>query len=578
MIYEPQTRIYLLRDVNLFDYSNQMDFVDLNAQKQFFRSKIWKSFTNFRFIRKNSSVRIPINYEESYPCDYVIYQNQNFNEDRWIYCFIKQKNYLNDGTTEFVLEMDLFQTYLFDFQLQKCLISRSHTEQFWNKNPIRPYYNLNPEGLEFGNEYDVYHIENPFNSTYQALLCCSVDLEKDFGSVGAPKFECSTGGIVDGLPTSLNYYFVSLETDLLYEVLEHIQHFAWIAQCIQSITVVPSEIIKGSGTSTITVYGSTLTIGKIDSGFVSSDWTSKTYTNFLQYFPTYHNSKLYSYPYSFIEMTLYNGSQFIIKPECVDSDTLELSVVTYLGSQPKIDYYVADYNFGSGCNYIEYSEHIDVAGDFLNASVSLTNMPQLPVMIDNYNLYMANNANTFAFNNALNNYNKKEAVVMSAINGGVGVIGNLLSMNPGGALQSGLSAAESAYTGVKNAEVSIRQQMAKQQDAEISPPTVAGQSGGDSLNIANGIRGVTLKWKSIKPQFATQLESYFERYGYSVNRIDYPSYVGCSSFNYIQTVGCVITGNIPSDEVEILQAAFDSGITVWHNGTPGKYSRNEWIE
>lgn len=54
--------------------------------------------------------------------------------------------------------------------------------------------------------------------------------------------------------------------------------------------------------------------------------------------------------------------------------------------------------------------------------------------------------------------------------------------------------------------------MAKIQDVEITPPTLAGQTGGDGFNIANGFGGITLKWKTINPRMIERLNSFFERY------------------------------------------------------------------
>lgn len=40
------------------------------------------------------------------------------------------------------------------------------------------------------------------------------------------------------------------------------------------------------------------------------------------------------------------------------------------------------------------------------------------------------------------------------------------------------------------------------------PPTLAGQTGGDGFNIANGFGGVTLKWKTIHPRMIDRLNDF----------------------------------------------------------------------
>lgn len=106
-------------------------------------------------------------------------------------------------------------------------------------------------------------------------------------------------------------------------------------------------------------------------------------------------------------MTAYNGNQFIIKPEAVNElSKLELGLVNYVGASPRLTYYLKYYN-DFGDNGHEYDGRPEY-GEFLDAGLSIANFPQLPVTVDNYLLYMANNANSFALSNSINSYNKKK--------------------------------------------------------------------------------------------------------------------------------------------------------------------------
>lgn len=577
-IVQPQNEFRLLGSTRLNGYKDQMDFVNVQAQTDYFLSKSVQTFTDFQFIRKDTSVLVPRNYEVLRNCDYCMYKNNNFAQ-KWFYAFVTRIEYVNDSTSRIYIETDCFQTWQFQIRYFKSFIARSHQAQYGiNGKPLMN--NLLPEQVEYGRDYVCKHTEVLTLGRYYALICSSATLDVgDYGNVNDPKLTASTGGTFDGIPSVLDYYVCDNldgggSTSSLYDILKGLSDFPWITQCIQSVTVVPEEVLATVGHTVTLPTGQT--IGKLYDGYESSNILLDSIQNWWMHFGDYKNTKLYTYPYSFIEMTCYNGNQFVIKPEAIsDLANLEVKLVNYIGAMPRLAYYIDNYN-DLGDNGGGYSDRDTGAGEFLDAGVILGNFPQIPVAIDNYLLYMANNANSFSLANSLNNYNKKEAVTLGAIEGGMGVASNLMNLNVGGAVRSAYSAGKSAYMGVKNSEVAIRQQMAKIQDAEISPPTLSGQTGGDAFNIANGIKGVTLKWKTIRPQYVSLLEEYFNRYGYLQNKIDVPRLTGNESLNYIKTEGCTLGGNIPQEDMQVIKEMFDNGVTMWHNGTIGSYTDNKW--
>ena len=572
MIIEPQTNLLLLNNTKLNGYKNQLDFDNAITQANYFMSKKFREYTDFRYIRKDEVLRIDENIETLYNCDYVMYRNENFG-NRWIYAFINRKTYVSDSVTLLTIETDVFQTWQFDIQYYKSFITQCHEKQWNNGKPL--FNNLLPESLEYGRDYVVRHTEVVSWNSYYALICSSADLTHNPGDVETPILQASKGGTFDKMPSALDYYIVDMtsnRTATLNSILSELSDTPWITQCIQSITIVPEEVV-GNNFEIVETNGGKK-IGRLRDGYTSSNFILQSVSNWWQKFGTYDNTKLYTYPYSFIEMTCYNGTQFIIKPEAInDIDKLEFALMNYVGATPRLAYFVKNYN-DLGDNGHDYDGRDTGYGEFLEAGISLGNFPQLPVTVDNYILYQANHANSFALSNSINNYNKKEAVALAGIEGGMGMASSVLSGNIGGVISSSYSAGKSAYMGVKNSEIAIRQQMAKIQDAEITPPTISGQTGGDAFNISNGIVGFTLKWKTIRPQYANRLEDYFERYGYTQNKIAVPNLKGNINFNYIKTTGIQLGGNIPLDDIQILQSMFDNGTTIWHNGIIGTYSNN----
>ena len=55
-------------------------------------------------------------------------------------------------------------------------------------------------------------------------------------------------------------------------------------------------------------------------------------------------------------------------------------------------------------------------------------------------------------------------------------------------------------------------------------------------------------------------------YGYATNKVKQPNLTGRSYWNFVQTDGAVIAGDMPSSSKEAIGRIFDGGITFWHNG------------
>ena len=70
---------------------------------------------------------------------------------------------------------------------------------------------------------------------------------------------------------------------------------------------------------------------------------------------------------------------------------------------------------------------------------------------------------------------------------------------------------------------------------------------------------------SVSRQFAKMIDDYFTMYGYAVKAIARPNTHSRPHWNYVKTVGCVLTGSIPSDDTRKIIEIYDRGITFWKN-------------
>ena len=83
---------------------------------------------------------------------------------------------------------------------------------------------------------------------------------------------------------------------------------------------------------------------------------------------------------------------------------------------------------------------------------------------------------------------------------------------------------------------------------------------------------------SIKAEFAKIIDDYFSMFGYKTNEVKIPNLTGRQNWNYVKTIDCNITGNLPQQDLQEIKDMFDNGLTIWHNtGTFLDYSQNNNI-
>jgi hypothetical protein len=62
-------------------------------------------------------------------------------------------------------------------------------------------------------------------------------------------------------------------------------------------------------------------------------------------------------------------------------------------------------------------------------------------------------------------------------------------------------------------------------------------------------------------------------YGYATHRVKVPNRSSRPYWNYVKTIGCVITGSVPADDIKQICDIYNAGITFWKNGNNvGNYS------
>ena len=168
----------MIKLIKAFPYDNRYDYVKMFSSKQeqnnYFNSlpSIRVDDTNYIKMHKTFNVKYSFDYLENEGINYIIFNNGY----KDIYAFIVNKRYVREELTELIYEVDVIQTYMFDFTLKKSYVERKKC----NINEITDY----DEGIEIGEHY----IENEWNvllkdGTYFAMFNGFKDYDISSGEI-----------------------------------------------------------------------------------------------------------------------------------------------------------------------------------------------------------------------------------------------------------------------------------------------------------------------------------------------------------------------------------------------------------
>lgn len=395
----------------------------------------WRS-KRFSYCRPNDPISVPVPYSAAYKYNYAVVQNPmqpvDGEEQPLKLCyFILSTDYVAPGTTQLTLQLDVIQTYQFGVCLGNMFVERGHMGvsnavfkngvQNLQGQYLRKYLNV-PEGLDIGDSYVMANHEwYPLTDASsfdigKIIIISSADLAADPGTVDSPNLNVADGQNADGIPSGCNVYSMTLST--FKAVLNAMKEKSWVAQCIQSVSTFPARLLS-AGTDVQLFGNSGITmqfLGETD----TLELPLKTYAttgNIYQQLSNgvpdgYHDLyKAYTYPYSVIELTAYNGNSVFVKPELVYGNTLALTVIgCAVAPFARIGVFPTNYGQafegGQPVNYNQYtwhgfdgSDHTGVipSGDFLDSCLWLADFPQFSIVNSNYITYLASTAHTRAY-------------------------------------------------------------------------------------------------------------------------------------------------------------------------------------
>jgi hypothetical protein len=548
----PNTTIYLIKAPIEADQLNIIKFANQTAQLNYFLSLPHLTLTNATYQRDDDVVRFSANAEDIRDYNYCIYQNTAYG-NKWIYAFITNIEYYSNDSCGVSLQTDFWNTWQHDITFRQSFVEREHVnDDTFGLHTI-------PEGLEYGDyicngvQQVTYADPTDANSLMIAFQVMTPDVTPDNGH-GTDVFPTSTANIHNGIPQGCAIFGMPYTQNAAAQIsfVTGLYDAAGKGNAIVSIFLIPRACCAWTakqGTGRLAVDGYYVPNDTMTANTLLGPEVIRN-TSLDGYVP--HNNKLFCAPYNALYLTNNAGADCTYQYELFNGNPT-FSVQGALEQGGAIKIYPLNSKKSAGLPA--------VTGDGWNEGLPGGKLPVLSWASDYYLNWQA-----------VNGTNVEIQAGLAAANWGVSMLGGMI----GGAQDDGNTGGMIGATlGLADQVRGIAQQI---RQAEMVPPTAKGNVSAGSLALSCGELRFTFRKMSIRAEYARIIDSYFDAFGYKVSAFKVPNITGRQNWNYVKTIGCNITGNVPQVAIEGIKAIFNTGTTVWHNtATFMDYSQNNSI-
>lgn len=514
MYIEPNTTIKLYSGVPLDNtYNHTLYFASESEQHSYFSvSKYTLSAQSYQRVERGK-MRIERKADDLYDCNYLAFKNVNYG-DKWFYAFITSVEYINNVTSEITFEIDVMQTYMFDVTLKDCFVEREHSVT----DVIGE--NIQAEPIETG-EY--------VNSDYGLVR----DVRDMLVMIMiADETSTSYGDLYEGIYGGCDIwaYNSTDTTSITSKVKEYIQKPDQIIAMYMCPKMLIQDVPDG---------GKHLSYSKTSS-FITETLPSVTEESqdFDGYVPK--NKKLYTYPYNFLRIDNASGQSLNLRYEFFDNLTPVIEIQGSFLMPVKL--------VARPCSYKGLPSYSELGGYTSSKSeaISLENYPMCSWNVDTFKSWLAQNSVPVALN-----------AIGSVTNS---AIASQYSVHP----------TASFATGTVGTVASILSQV---YTASIAADQCRGNISNGNVNVARDIQAFYKQRCHVTKDFAIVIDNFFSMYGYATNKVKQPNISSRPHWNYVKTLGCVVVGRAPSDDIKKMCSIYDNGITFWKNANEvGNYS------
>ena len=521
-------------------YEHTIWFPDLETQSAYFSGKVRQTFSDLSFLRKSRSIKVNVDFDTAREWNYLFLSNPKafaFPGDKMkvFYYFITDIQFVNNNTTEIFVELDVMQTYLFDFERLSCFVERMHTE-----HDDYGAFTLD-EGLELGTLVDMQSKDTTNTNHLSIMVLASIN--PNYSGTGSPVKALAS--MYNGVFSGLKVWTVdSTRWQEWEDKLAALEESGFL-DGIHDMWMYPWALVQSTHDNESDVA---YPVNSCTSADVTMPGCPKTLDGY-----TPRNKKLFTYPFCFLYASNNNGGSAVYRferfndgaayPSILEPDVTETYFKLYGTVSPDASVIMVPENYnGQAVNKEE--------------ALSLTNYPHCAWDSDTYKMWLAQNQNQ-------HDYSRGVAGV-KAVGGAAVALGSLF----GGNLAGAAGGAALAISGATQ----IGEMMAQKRDMEIQPPQARGTFS-STANITAGKHNFTFYVKTVSAEVARCIDDYFTMYGYKLNRNLIPQMHCRENFTYVKTVNCHIKGAFPANDIMKIESIFDHGVTFWVDGDNiGNYS------
>jgi hypothetical protein len=466
----------------------------------------------------NYDIRVPFTEMKALNLNYLAFQNAGISNE-WVFCFIDSIEWLSEKTTRINFSLDVFQNNFYNTNIKPCFVEYHHIPRREDGIGV----NLVPVNLEAGETIVSQHKKLNLTPTD----CCI------FVTRGTVEQSWFDGRVENGVYCwgSIGHYDVTTN-DGLEKINGLLKEYndQGAQDAVIGLFMSPKLCIGALGGKEIKPKTTTMQI----SGNAFEGYKPK-------------NKKLYSYPWLYCLADNNQGNTHIYRYEYSYNQDKSIEFDSYgtIATLPQV--LTAPKN---------YKTRENLAHGLMNEALINSSFPMCSFSSDTYRAWLAQNKSSIALSQ-----------VQTAVNSTIG-LGTSIAGLAGGSLQGGINGASKTTSAFWDALGMLANQTDRSRNAGVTHGKAL------SENVMTGIKecGVDFYEMSCKRQFAEMADSFFEQFGYPINKITMPNLRSRSRWNYVKTSHCGFTGNIDLDQLKKLRNIFDNGVTLWHTDDIGNYS------
>lgn len=560
------SKVTLYYNTPMVDFNNTVHYDTVSAYKSWLDRKFNKvEFKkDFNMVRDRLTIHAPIQYQNTEGINYGCFIDGFTGRTHFFYVMTTQ--YVNDQVTAFQIVIDVLATFTQGTVLnsiKNVTIHRQHLPRT-EYNLRLPELRTNGDVLKTSTKQYV-RSKSVIWKDFMCVFQCSVDLEASFGTDKSPKLKLSKGVKYDKIVSPVGLY--AIELDDFKSFSEELSDFPWIGQNIKSVLLIPKNFIDSSDLGKCKLNGKDHDkLKKFANGGTSSSqnidftWTPDQIAGFLK-FPTNEKHLLRS-EYATLEVYNWTGQALNLDLGQLPLQGLSFKMVTSIGYTNQISVFPVDWG-SRGDN----DEGQIYKGAFLNNCLTYNNWTEVPVLVDNYKLSLANNANqralaeTQTFTGRLKNIQR----VASDENMGIAEKATNVFTDAYGLLGGGLNPMTIGSKIVDEINF-YRKQKAEFADLALSSPSLGNQSGGEAFAIANDMMGFTVKLSAPSADETIKIRRYYKTFGFEFEEQgDVKDIHSMTILNYLQIEGVYNFGGVAPQFMQQIRALLQIGVKFWHN-------------